>query len=100
MGWRFTAQSVETPRNNHYTKHMDQITTPYPIEGSIETKSDTLINWSLPCEQEWLSEHESGDISWQIRNDVRANHGTGYRAEFIVYASGRYELTQVTGVEE
>lgn len=78
---------------------MSQIETPYPIEGSIEIESDAVTSWSLPCVQEWMSEHESGDIAAQIRNDMRANHGVGYKAEFIVYRNGRYDLLEVEEID-
>ena len=71
---------------------------PYPIPCIITVESEYLTGYNSPVSMMYLEEHPSGDIFEQIRNDLRANHGVGYRADVHVYESGGYDLSNVREV--
>lgn len=73
---------------------------PYPIEGTVRIEKENVTGWSMEEPHEYLTEHESGDVAERIRNDVKANHGIGYEADFKAYESGRYEIVEVREIEE
>lgn len=74
--------------------------TPYPIEGTVKTRSKTVTGYDLPCDSTWLHQHESGDLLDQVKNDVRVKHGVGVAADVIVYESGRHEILETRELDE
>jgi hypothetical protein len=77
-----------------------QIETPFPVEGTVKVRSESHVSFELPCESEWLDEHESGDILERVRREVETHHRTGKQATFIAYEDGRHEITEVSDLEE
>jgi len=68
----------------------------WPVRGTVEVNGD-VTSWNMPCVSEWLSEHESGDITEQIENAVRAKHEEGVEYAFRV---SRRETYQILGEAE
>jgi hypothetical protein len=59
------------------------IETPFPVEGTI-TPTDHGYSASLPCESEWLTETENGDVLQQAvdRAAREYDEGTEVRVRF------------------
>lgn len=75
-------------------------TNPFPVTGTVTTESEDVTGYNFPCSLMWLSEHKSGDITEQIKNDLRMNYDVGVEADVTVRQSGRYQIENVRDWEE
>ena len=73
---------------------------PWPIPAIVSIHTENATGWSSPYEPVYLEEHPSGDIFERVKNDLKANHGVGHRADVRVYESGRYDLWNVREIPE
>ncbi|WP_254810632.1 hypothetical protein [Natronosalvus amylolyticus] len=76
-----------------------EIETPYPVTGEIEL-TPYGYSLSLPCETEWITEHENGDLAGCAAADIRRQHGVGATVEVTWRANGRYDIGAVTDKSE
>ncbi|MFC4553512.1 MULTISPECIES: hypothetical protein [Halorussus] len=63
------------------------IETPFPVEGTI-TPRENGFGASLPCESEWLSETENGDILQRAVDRASREYGNGVEVAVVFHDDG------------
>lgn len=67
---------------------MNTIETPFPVEGTI-TPTEYGYSASLPCESEWLTETENGNVLQQAVDRATRKYGEGTEVR-VRFTSDRF----------
>lgn len=71
---------------------------PYPVSGTMELEQiegGIRMKPSVPCEIEWLENHEQGDLLEEIKREALQFRNPPITISFTVEADGSYEIESV-----